>query len=376
MLFIWLVLAIISSRNDLAIALDWDPVNYEAFVRLDDSPDQLKLALECNGVQFEGEINTGLAQTVLDISLKEHVGEYLGKTDFGEPENITQVARHKCANLMFAGLPAPISEVLLMDLRTGENALKVAGKAMIGLDILRQFVLYVDNDRRVIYFTNRVENPNALGERLPLTFAGDGTPRAPVMLGSDHKTTLGITTFSKVSVTVPFHEFREATRERAIRPFGRVASFSSFGGNAKIVEVGEAVLNVGSQTVFDVEVHPQGAGAMGMRILNRFAWVLDYPGKTLYLRPGKLLRAKDYWDGGGVIFDPDAKVATVYQVYPGSIAEKSGLQKGDVFDNVDGKPQGIARPIEVFHKLRALRTEPLAVTVIRDGQRQNITLPP
>ncbi|MCZ6649800.1 MAG: aspartyl protease family protein [Acidobacteria bacterium] len=79
-------------------------------------------------------------------------------------------------------------------------------------------------------------------------------------------------------------------------------------------------------------------GNLGMGIMSRFNFTLDYAARTLYLSPNRSFSDPFEWNMSGMILEPgEGEGLSVVEILPGSPAEAAGLQEGDVVLALNGK---------------------------------------
>jgi hypothetical protein len=89
--------------------------------------------------------------------------------------------------------------------------------------------------------------------------------------------------------------------------------------------------------------HPRGMdsrdGNLGMGILSRFNFTIDYAGKTMFLEPNRTFGEPHEWDMSGLGLEPGSEGSVeVVEVIPGSPAATAGLKTGDTILALDGEP--------------------------------------
>ncbi|MCE9527146.1 MAG: PDZ domain-containing protein, partial [Planctomycetales bacterium] len=100
-------------------------------------------------------------------------------------------------------------------------------------------------------------------------------------------------------------------------------------------------LAVGDYVLHEVVVgqHPK-KDILGIHFFARFKTTFDFPGKKMYLQPGRSYSGIDRTDHDGVFISDrirgDGK--RVDSVVKNSIAERQGILPGDVITEIDGKP--------------------------------------
>ena len=79
-------------------------------------------------------------------------------------------------------------------------------------------------------------------------------------------------------------------------------------------------------------------GNLGMGIMSRFNFTLDYAARKLYLSPNRSFSDPFEWNMSGMILEPgEGEGLSVVEILPGSPAEAAGLQEGDLVLALNGK---------------------------------------
>lgn len=130
-----------------------------------------------------------------------------------------------------------------------------------------------------------------------------------------------------------------------------------------------------SKSVFAVDAFQ---GLIGAEILKRYRVFVDYPHNRLILEPGPHSDAPYEFDASGMFLvaeGKDLRTFKVFAVTPGSPAAEAGIQKGDMIEQVDGKPASAL----TLQQLRDLMVHPgdshaLAIRHGSDQKQVQITL--
>ncbi len=107
---------------------------------------------------------------------------------------------------------------------------------------------------------------------------------------------------------------------------------------------------------------------MGLRALSRFRIILDYPRERMILeRTGRTDEPFDA-DMSGATFLPHGEVFVLKRLRPGSPADRSGLQVGDLLVVLDDVPAGELRLHDVQERLRSEDGDGVRLDVRRDSE--------
>ncbi|HEX7879873.1 MAG TPA: PDZ domain-containing protein, partial [Candidatus Eisenbacteria bacterium] len=102
------------------------------------------------------------------------------------------------------------------------------------------------------------------------------------------------------------------------------------------------------------------AGSIGTGVLKRFQLRVDYPGRTLWLKPGTWFEEGDACDRAGLWLARRGEELEVVDVVSGGPAESAGLSVGDRIVRVGGSP---ARSIMLPDFRRRLATDPAGTRI-------------
>jgi membrane-associated protease RseP (regulator of RpoE activity) len=125
-----------------------------------------------------------------------------------------------------------------------------------------------------------------------------------------------------------------------------------------------------------VRQHPK-TDMLGIHFFARFKTTFDFPGKKMYLKPGRSYSSIDRTDFDGVSISErnhgDGK--RVNSVVIGSIAERQGILPGDVIEEFDGKPIKDLPQAEVYRRWSQRDNAEMKLRVRRGEMTVTIILP-
>lgn len=237
---------------------------------------------------------------------------------------------------------------------------------IMGAAVFENLVVTVDHDRGELILTRpSAYLPPEGAVAVPMVFhgnvphvqadvaTGEGVP-TPIQLvldlGANH--TLSLNGNHNPALAQPAQVI--ATQ------IGRGLSGAMFGHVGRI-----ASFTLGGQTLSDVVVtfpsaeheNPRGTagldGNLGMGIMGRFNFTLDYSTKSLYLKPAESFAEPFDWNMSGLSLDAgDGGELVVSHVVPGSPGDVAGMQPGDIVLAVNGREISGAEKVYVSEAFR------------------------
>ncbi len=147
---------------------------------------------------------------------------------------------------------------------------------------------------------------------------------------------------------------------------GRITSFT-LGGNT--------LKNVVATFPGAEHENPRGIdsldGNLGMGIMSRFNFTLDYAARNLYLSPNRNFSDPFEWNMSGMTLEPgEGDGLSVAKIVPGSPAAVAGLQEGDVVLVLNGETVSGADRVrlrDLFEKVG----EEISVSYLRGGSTES-----
>ncbi len=228
---------------------------------------------------------------------------------------------------------------------------------LLGGNILKDFVLTIDYENRILILADQssVKDRHA-GFRLPMSIMGT-TPLIEAHVGK-HGETVNIPGrfIVDTGVRVSFFNTPFTRRHRLLEQSPRsIENITGYGIGGMIVDnVGRvAYLDLGGarlkEPVLQLSSSDEGLrasplfdGIIGGDLLSRFTVTFDFPGKALYLKANKQFKNPFLYDMSGIYFTMEAGCSSgavrVANVVVNSPASLSGVSRGDVIREVDGRP--------------------------------------
>ena len=263
---------------------------------------------------------------------------------------------------------------------------------IIGANIFRFYVIYVDNKRKEISFIPKsIFKPPNRFQKLPASMK-----RTKIYL--DATTELGMDTTSVKLImdsgaalplllytnTHPDFELPENTITGNLG-IGLGGFLEGYVGRMEELSYGSYNFNQIVTFFQEVNMELQSPhlelrnGILGNTILSRFNYYIDYVDRAVYMKPNKQYKKKFKFDKSGLVIAAtgvDLKQFVVQRVLPNSPAEEAGIVSGDLITKMKWVPSKFLS-INAFVKIlssKAGRT--VNVTINRNGEimKKKITL--
>jgi Aspartyl protease/PDZ domain len=299
----------------------------------------LLVPVSLKGKTYTFCLDTGATVTVFDSSLSSLLGKELPPVEIdtsGGPTTI-QCYQYPEARMGRIHLEA-LSPVLSKDLRRfrEKSGLEVFG--VIGMDLLKDYVIRVDRDNGEIAFLRSVGKD--AGRSVPITYNDESCPCTQITIpGLGRPEAIRLDTGSAGRRTGALRTEIYEWLERAGRMRqSQTRSFvtASGDGTHRIGRL-DVMEFVGDRHENQVFAEARETSAVGLNFLSRYVVTFDFPGRTMYVRKGDRFGepAPDP-DLSGLGFVYRAGQVMVESVDKGSPAFDAGLRPGDVVLSVDG----------------------------------------
>ena len=306
---------------------------------------------------FAAAFDTGALYLISpDLSKELHLTP-LGRVQVGGfGERAVQAEWAQADSVQLGGLALPHPRFVVVD--TGELPIRT----IIGYEVLRQFVVRVDYDARLLTLTRPDKFLyHGTGVVLPLHLHGHTPAVEGVVDGIRGLFTLDTGSGGALDLFGPFiqaHDLRHKyaagfTRETGVGVGGTLRAQSVHIGSLALgaaevrgVET-ELTANQGGESS-DAEI----AGNIGETILKQFNLTFDYAHGQVILEKNKGYgRAEDGHAGMGL--EPQGRAWRVISVTPDGAAAQAGIREGDRVLQIEGKDAGQASLLvlwDIFHR--------------------------
>lgn len=290
--------------------------------------------------------DTGASTVVLDEKIAAKIGV---KADYQQPAegaggtemyNIALSQKFQVGTITLGD-----AHTVLVDLerltKRGNNPID----GIIGYNIMREYVTHIDYDQEVIQLYKSISDieEKAAYTALEATFDYSQIPQVNLefTLENNQKFKGNFLFDSGANLTfllnTPFVKEKniESLLEKTIENKAEGLTTSS---NFKIGKIASATLGGFSFGEMPVDLSNSKAGVMsssnytgilGVKIINRFNWVLDYANKKMYLKPNKMYHNDFEFPRSGISLAKEADAIKISNVITVAEAYQKGIREGD-----------------------------------------------
>lgn len=264
---------------------------------------------------------------------------------------------------------------------------------IIGADFIRQFVVEIDYQARVLRLHERTNFVySGTGESLPLTFIHGGYPIIDAEITASGRPPvkgrfiLDFGSSAALILHTPFVERHDlpAPSQKTIRAIGAGgAGGKATGRSGRIAELRFGKFQIDNPlTLFAQDragalATSEIQGNIGAMILSKFKALLDYGRNRIILEPNATLKDPIAPVSNGIKFvaeGPNYQTFRIEELLEDSPSIDAGLQKDDVVVSVDGHPAA-EHTLSSLHETLE-KPVPHKLSIRRAGQTLQITLTP
>ncbi len=325
-------------------------------------------------------IDTGSTRSLLDVSFRDKLGPVLGRsptrTSFGylnidlysSPQFELGALRVRCDRA--------VGCVSLVNYQTRPGK-RISG--VLGMDILRQFVVQIDPDEQTIAFLDKTSVPTEQwGKEVQLGLSDAQIPSVMVRVNDLKPIPFLIDLGDGSTGSIGYADYKTlvAADTNAVTVVGYRWS-AGLANSAKAVSFRVNSLSVEcfehSKLVFSVGVQSR----LGLDYFMRYTTTFDFPNAKLYLAPGNKFHDYDYSDFDGMVIFANLidNKGYLIGVFDQSVAAQVGIRNRDLLLDVDGRVASELEAISLARYLKSTTDRDISITVERQGQRLQFTLP-
>ena len=254
-------------------------------------------------------------------------------------------------------------------LYSGEDA----PRGIVGFGLFRDVLLTLDYPAKRVVI-ERGELPPADGVHIVELGSDRGVQSVPITIGGKtFQAHLDSGSMGTIMLPLSLAAELPLTGEPVVVGQGRTVN-STF-------EVSRATLDgtvvFGPQTIVNPELSFNSLFKkvnVGSELLAGFSITIDQRNSRMRIEPGKnadQVRRANPRRSYGLMIDPRAKPMTIMRLQPGSIAERAGLQAGDIVREINGVA---AETMLMGDMAKAFRGSPVKLRIERGGESLDITM--
>ena len=314
-------------------------------------------------------LDTGASLSAFDMTLRAHLGKHRESRLLDTPGARKRVETFDWPSVKLGdqtlSSSKPVAGIDLEVLRQASNE-QIFG--VIGMDVVGASRVQIDFDRGILRFLPHLpRSRDQLGERIPIRFSEDGTPRLAGSIAEKRMEQFLIDTGTQGNSLAPevFDELIEEGHLQLGSTFASVTIAGSTSGERGLLDS----VTVGPFTHARLRFSRVRMSSLGLRYFSRFRATFDFPGECLYLQKGVQDDKSEPQATSGLILKWIDGEARVDGLREGGSAESAGVLPGDILVQIEGRP---ARDYDSF-ALRELMTSragrKIAVTVRRRERR-------
>ena len=282
-------------------------------------------------------LDTGASVTAFDDQFRSQLKKH-GSTDSLTAGGNVRFQAYRQPQLTISSMLLSTSgQAVVFDMSDANEALGQRIDGIIGLNALSGHVLRIAVDEAQFEILNSV--PPTLGKEIPILLNKRGGLELEMRYcGSATKERFLIDTGSLTELTVRADAFDLLQSKGEIKRLREVVVVTANGPVRKKEGV-LSVTNLDGWAHNDIIVSRGTTfNIVGLNYLNRYSVTFDFPGRRLFLKPGKYFAEKSRRTCLGVgIYWRDEQVRLKY-VLPDSPAAEAGLKADDIIESVNGKP--------------------------------------
>ena len=292
-------------------------------------------------VQILGEtrlffLDTGAGAVVLDSGFGSRLTK-TGKIRVSTAADTVMLPTYDQPALAIGSVRLPANgQTVLLDMTPASEAVGRKVDGYLGVSLFRNYVLRLSSDDEQLELLTSL--PTNRGTEIPVTWKKSGMLELGLLCSGTHQEKCLVDTGSMSALTLrrQLFDFLQATG--SITKLREILLVTASG----TVRIQVGILDrirLGDWEHTDVVVNRGTTFSyVGLKYLNRYTVTFDFPGRRLFLKPGKYFAEKSRRTCLGVgIYWRDEKVRLKY-VLPDSPAAQVGLKADDIIESVNGKP--------------------------------------
>lgn len=311
----------------------------------------LLVPVALNATTYLFAIDTGSALTIFDSTLRAELGDVQGRVTLRTAMGDAAVDVFNCPDATLGRFDLrSCGRVACFDLRHLRAASGKEIGGILGMSLLRQFVLHVDFDRGMLRLSKAAPREGSCwSETLPMAFASDGRPLVNANVCGTVREEFVIDTGATMN-SMRASLFDRLAAKGRIELGARSTSMTLTGEVANEMGRLESI-TLGPFKHTGVLGCRDRASALGLQYLSRYIITFDFPRASLQLRVGRSFSAPESCAMCGIAILRLEGRTLVHGVKPDSPAEEAGIAPNDEIVAIDGQPIEHLDLFEIGRKL-------------------------
>ncbi len=297
----------------------------------------MRVPVTCSGHTRPFMVDTGTTQTVFDLSYRDLLGKPVHQGEL--LDSISGVTRtidlYPIPEANLEGIVLnPSGLTTLTDLSSVSDYEDFDIGGLLGQDFLSGFTVQFDFDQGELRLLDpTTQSRDSWGEKYRMRFDRLERPKVSGILQDSTETSFTIDTGSVVN-NLQSSLFDALVRDASLPVIYRSSHSESGVGARRCIRIPK--LTLGSTEYHDLLFSEGSTSTLGMPFLYRHLVTLDFRREKIYLSPGSHFDEMDQCDMSGLYVRRLDGNITVTFVIPKSPAEETGLQQGDIIEEIDG----------------------------------------
>jgi predicted aspartyl protease len=283
-------------------------------------------------------VDTGATGTLFDSSIP--LGHPFDVITANGAEGKVKVKLHRPPDATVGRTSlGPLASVAAMDLKSFRQVSGHPIDGFLGMDFLGRYVVHIDIEKGVLLLLKSV--PTSAGVEVPISWEPGDTPFVVAGITPGERVRFQIDT-GATSVncgSVGVFESQSLVRKRQFNEIGKTL-YESLSGTVTCPLFLGGALDVGGYSVRSPifrESHGPTPNVLSLGFWSRFAVTFNFPGRKLYIRKSAKFDRPDRWNSTGLHLWKSGDSIEVCAVDADSPAARAGLNKGDLFVELNGR---------------------------------------
>jgi hypothetical protein len=362
------VLFLATATIEAVAAPPWRPTSVEVCQSIRHSDLAIYLPVKIGAIECLALVDTGASITFVDKTFASASGPRIASRTFRTAGDPIQVELRQLESFSVAGTRPGPHTVGLLDLEFARQSLGKPVACIVGMDFLRNFVLYVNMDAGTMHLCRRYDGRGKFETTYGFVFDEGGAPCCCVTIADQFIVSATLDTGCFDALTLQRGAFHTLMRDAGFKPLPHPWHAVGADGRPRAEHHGFTQVGLLGLSTVDAHVSSGSQSLAGIRMLNRCIWLADFPNKRLYLSRGEFHDASDRVDNFGMSFVRTPAGVVVTSVSPRSAAAEQGIREGDILQTLGDIEFTADNAGHTTTFLGAFRKEPVPVAARRNGK--------